>query len=162
MQSADFRSAAWWIDDSNRHLPKVLIMMEVTYQTEPGLSVEEFIDVLQRSTLAERRPVDDLPTMSRMLQNASVIVTARVSGQLVGVSRAITDFAFCTYLSDLAVAESHQRRGIGQELIRRTHAAAGLHTMLILLAAPKAQSYYPHIGMEQHPSCWTIARQTPG
>ena len=38
-----------------------------------------------------------------MLEHADIIVTARVTGQLVGVSRAVTDFAFCTYLSDLAV-----------------------------------------------------------
>ncbi|HEY2146296.1 MAG TPA: GNAT family N-acetyltransferase, partial [Pirellulales bacterium] len=67
-----------------------------------------------------------------------------------------TDFAYCTYLSDLAVAESHQRQGIGRELIRRTHEAAGLQTKLILLAAPKARTYYPHIGMVQHDSCWMI------
>jgi hypothetical protein len=30
--------------------------------------------------------------------------------------------------------------------------------MLILLAAPKAVDYYPHIGMQQHPSCWFIPR----
>jgi len=77
----------------------------------------------------------------------------------VGISRAITDFSFCTYLSDLAVDEAFQRRGIGRELIRRTHEAAGLNTALILLAAPKAQAYYPHIGMARHGSCWTLPRR---
>ena len=81
-------------------------------------------------------------------------------GLLVGISRAITDYHFCTYLSDLAVDEAYQRRGIGQELIRRTHEAAGRKTQLILLAAPKARSYYPHIGMAVHDSCWTIARES--
>ena len=90
---------------------------------------------------------------------ADVIVTARVDGLLVGVSRAITDFSFCTYLSDLAVDEQFQGEGIGRELIRRTHELAGLHTTLILLAAPKAMSYYPHIGMSKHESCWVIPRQ---
>ena len=80
----------------------------------------------------------------------------RVAGRLVGVSRAITDFAFCTYLSDLAVDEAHQRRGIGREPVRRTHEAAGLHTTLLLLAAPKARDYYPRIGMERHDSCWIV------
>jgi predicted N-acetyltransferase YhbS len=94
-----------------------------------------------------------------MLANADVILTARLDGRLVGVSRAITDFAFCTYLSDLAVDERHQKQGIGRELIRRTHEAAGEHTTLILLAAPKAQLYYPHIGMTKHESCWIIPRQ---
>jgi len=134
-------------------------MPSVTYHLEPDLAHKEFIDVLVSSRLAERRPVNDLATIQDMLANADVIVTARLEGKLVGVSRAITDFAYCTYLSDLAVDEQHQRKGIGRELIRRTHEAAGLHTTLILLSAPKAQSYYPHIGMTKHESCWVISRQ---
>ena len=74
------------------------------------------------------------------------------------MSRAITDYAFCTYLSDLAVDVAFQKQGIGEQLLRRTHEAAGLDTMLVLLAAPAAQTYYPHIGMQQHPSAWIIPR----
>jgi predicted N-acetyltransferase YhbS len=133
--------------------------MNVTYQLDPGLSVTEFVDVLQRSTLAERRPMSEPATLTAMLKNADVIVTARVDGLLVGVSRAISDFSFCTYLSDLAVDEEFQRHGIGKELIRRTHEAAGMQTSLILLAAPKAQAYYPHVGMTRHESCWITPRQ---
>jgi GNAT superfamily N-acetyltransferase len=132
--------------------------MTITYRIEPELTPEDFIDVLRRSTLAERRPIHDLDTIRAMLKNADVIVTALLDGLLIGVSRAITDFAYCTYLSDLAVDESHQREGIGRVLIRRTHEAAGLNTTLILLAAPKASRYYPHIGMTRHESCWI----TPG
>ena len=133
--------------------------MGVTYQQEPNLTSENFTDVLVRSTLAERRPIHDAETIKAMLKNADLILTARIDGLLVGVSRAITDFAFCTYLSDLAVDENYQRQGIGQELIRRTHEAAGLNTTLILLAAPKAQTYYPHIGMTKHESCWIIPQE---
>lgn len=129
--------------------------MTIDYQIEPELSAAEFVDVLRRSTLAERRPVDDAPVIAAMLANADLLVAARSeSGLLVGIARALTDFSFCTYLSDLAVDESWQGRGIGRELIRRTHEAAGLGTTLILIAAPKAQTYYPHIGMEKHQSCW--------
>ena len=132
----------------------------ITYRLEPSLGVDEFIDVLRRSTLAERRPVDDRDTIAGMLENATVIVTARdEAGQVVGVSRAISDRHYCTYLSDLAVDVAYQGRGIGRELVRRTHEAAGLHTTLILLAAPKAQTYYPHIGMRPHESCWILDRQ---
>lgn len=132
--------------------------MDVVYATEtyPDLSVETFIDMLRRSTLGERRPIDDRETIRGMLEHADLIVTARIDGRLIGVSRAISDFSYCTYLSDLAVDEAHQRRGIGRELIRRTHEAAGLQTHLILLAAPKARGYYPHIGMTPHDSCWMI------
>jgi len=130
--------------------------MTVDYQLEPSLSADEFIDVLQRSTLAERRPVHDHERIELMLRNADVIVTARASEVLVGVSRAITDFSFCTYLSDLAVDIEFQKLGIGRELIARTHEAAGRVTRLVLLAAPNARSYYPHIGMLPHDSCWML------
>ena len=130
--------------------------MTVDYQLEPSLSADEFIDVLQRSTLAERRPVHDHERIELMLRNADVIVTARASAVLVGVSRALTDFSFCTYLSDLAVDVEFQKLGIGRELIARTHAAAGRVTRLVLLAAPMARSYYPHIGMLPHDSCWML------
>jgi ribosomal protein S18 acetylase RimI-like enzyme len=132
----------------------------ICYGVEPGLAVDQFVDVLERSTLARRRPVDEPQTIAGMLRHADVIVTARTAdGLLVGVSRAISDFSYCTYLSDLAVDRAFQRRGIGRELIRRTHLASGVHTSLILLAAPQAESYYPHIGMVRHESCWRIPRQ---
>ncbi len=132
----------------------------VHYGLEPDLTPAEFADVLVRSTLDVRRPVDNLDRLSRMLSQADLIVTARIEGgQLVGVSRALSDFAWCTYLADLAVDEAWQRRGIGKELVRRTHEAAGRNTMLILLAAPAAREYYPKIGMTGHDSCWIFHRR---
>jgi GNAT superfamily N-acetyltransferase len=136
-------------------------MADTRYDIEPDLTPAEFIDVLRRSTLAERRPVDDPDVIAGMLRHADVVATARDrDGLLIGVSRAISDFSYCTYLSDLAVDEACQGRGIGRELIRRTHEAAGEFTTLILLAAPKAQTYYPHIGMTRHDSCWTLGGPT--
>jgi predicted N-acetyltransferase YhbS len=130
--------------------------MELSYAVEPGLTAGEFVSVLHSSGLAERRPVAYPETVAGMLANADLIVTARAGTQLVGVSRAITDFSYCTYLSDLAVDRDWQGQGIGRELIRRTHVEAGLVTTLILLSAPAAETYYPHIGMQQHRSCWII------
>ena len=136
-------------------------MNDIVYALEPELSPDEFVGVLERSTLAERRPVHEPETIRAMLRHAGLIVTARCGGLLVGVSRAVTDFSFCVYLSDLAVDVAFQKRGIGKELIRRTHEAAGLQTTLILIAAPKAVDYYPHIGMQKHDSCWVI-KGVPG
>src|SRR4051794_12470605 len=106
-------------------------MPRISYALTPNFSPDQFIDVLRRSTLAQRRPVDEPETIRKMLANADVIVTATAEGKTVGVARAISDFAYCTYLSDLAVDEAFQRQGIGRELIRRTHEAAGLNTTLI-------------------------------
>ena len=131
--------------------------MEIAYSLEPNLVADEFIDVLRRSTLADRRPVENASRIVGMLQNADIIITARTSNSLlVGVSRAITDFSYCTYLSDLAVDTAYQSQGIGRALLKKTHEAAGLKTTLILLSAPKAQTYYPHVGMQKHDQCWII------
>ena len=133
---------------------------DIRYAEEPALAVDEFIDLLRRSTLAERRPVDDRERIARMLAEADIVLCARDrDGKLVGVSRAITDFSYCCYLSDLAVDAARQRGGIGRELIRRTHERAGEETMLILLAAPKAMGYYPHIGMDHCQRAFTLDRR---
>jgi ribosomal protein S18 acetylase RimI-like enzyme len=132
--------------------------MQVVYALEPDLSARAFRDILIASTLAERRPVNDQVRLERMLRQADIIVTARHGGHLVGVARAITDFAYCCYLSDLAVDVAYQRQGIGKRLIDETRARAGECATLILIAAPAAQTYYPKIGMQHATSCWLIQR----
>ena len=131
------------------------------YQLEPQLAVDEFIDLLIRSTLAERRPIHDQATLAGMLSHASIILTARFENRLVGVSRAITDFHYCTYLSDLAVDQSFQRQGIGKELIRLTRSKLGARCTLILLSAPAAVEYYPHVRFEHHPQAWVLRPDSP-
>ena len=133
--------------------------MPIAYSLEPDLAAEEFRAVLIASTLGERRPVNDLGRLDRMLRKADLVVTARDGKRLVGISRAITDFSYCCYLSDLAVDVAYQRQGIGKRLIEETHKSAGELTTLILVAAPAAESYYPRIGMQQRPSCWTLPKK---
>ena len=127
----------------------------IEYKIEKNLSAEEFRMVLISSTLGERRPVDEPDRIQKMIEFGNLIVTARENGRLIGVSRSLTDYTFCTYLSDLAVVITHQKMGIGKELIRRTKLAAPL-AKLILLAAPAAVSYYPKIGMTRHENCFYL------
>jgi predicted N-acetyltransferase YhbS len=128
-------------------LVKKLFMIE--YKIEKDLSVEEFRKILVNSTLGERRPIDEPARLTAMLSHGNLIVTARENGKLIGVARSLTDFEYCTYLSDLAVDEQYQKMGIGKELIRQTKMAS-IKATLILLAAPAAIDYYPKIGMTQH------------
>lgn len=128
----------------------------VNYQLDKKISSEEFIDLLERSTLAERRPVDDPECIASMIKHADLLVTAWQDDLLIGVARSVTDFLYCCYLSDLAVDQNHQRSGIGRELIRRTRARLGPKCMLILLAAPAAAGYYPHLGFTRHDSAWIL------
>jgi predicted N-acetyltransferase YhbS len=134
--------------------------MQIVYDLEPALSAQSFRDILIASTLADRRPANDLERLERMLRHADIILTARDGERLVGVSRAITDFAYCCYLSDLAVDVAYQHQGIGKRLIDETRARAGECATLILVAAPAAETYYPKIGLKQVASCWMIPRSS--
>jgi GNAT superfamily N-acetyltransferase len=134
-------------------------MQKVSYSSSKEITAEQFIDLLKRSTLAHRRPVNDINRINKILKYGNVLVTAWAGDLLVGVSRALSDFSYCTYLSDLAVDEKFQHQGIGKELVYRTHEVAGKQTALILLAAPAAEKYYPKIGMDKFEHCFIIKRQ---
>jgi len=128
----------------------------ITYRTGNDLELDAVIDLYRASTLGERRPIDDRERMAGMLKNANLVITAWDGDLLVGISRALSDFCYVAYLSDLAVRVSHQRSGIGKELIRRTQAAGGPNTLLLLLAAPAAEGYYPHVGFTRHSQAWML------
>jgi predicted N-acetyltransferase YhbS len=125
------------------------------------LDLDQVIELYQASTLGERRPIDDRAIVQAMLAHANLVVTAWDEAQLVGISRTMTDFLYVGYLADLAVRESHQKRGIGLELIERTRERMGPRSMLVLLAAPKAVDYYPRIGFQRHGSAWVLRAEEP-
>jgi predicted N-acetyltransferase YhbS len=127
----------------------------ISYKTGNDLHLDALIELYRASTLGERQPVDDRERMAAMLRNANLVITAWEDGRLVGIARSLIDFSYATYLSDLAVRASHQRRGIGRELIRRTQAAGG-KARIMLLAAPGAESYYPRVGFTHHPQAWIL------
>ena len=129
----------------------------IHYRDDALITAEEAIDLYIRSTLGERRPIDSRETFEAMLKNANLTVTAWDQDKLIGISRSLTDFAYVAYLADLAVDQQYQRMGIGKELIAQTQKRLGPNCMIVLLAAPKANEYYGHIGFEHHPRAWTLS-----
>ncbi len=131
--------------------------MNIYYDASRAITEAEFINLLNRSTLGARRPVDDPKSIAAMLRHADLLCTAWDGEKLVGVARSVTDFEFCCYLSDLAIDEAYQKRGIGKELIALTKSRLGSKAFIILLAAPKAEGYYPKIGFDAHRSAWILS-----
>lgn len=119
----------------------------IEYRTGNDLVLDEVIALYRASTLGARRPVDEPDRMRAMIEHANLIVTAWDGARLVGIARSLSDFAYCTYLSDLAVDVDYQRQGIGLELIRRTRELGGRANVL-LFAAPAAVDYYPRVGFD--------------
>ena len=136
-------------------------MPDITYRIGNDLDLDEVIELLKATSLGVRRPVDNRETIARMIRHGNLTVTAWDGPLMVGIARSLTDFSFVAYLSDLAVRESHQRRGIGRELIRITRGELGPAAKLVLLSAPAAVDYYPQLGFTKHPSAWTLDADEP-
>ncbi|MFT3929716.1 MAG: GNAT family N-acetyltransferase [Spongiibacteraceae bacterium] len=128
----------------------------ITYATDRVITLEQFRDVLVRSTLGERRPIDDDECLRGMIINADIMATAWDGEKLIGVSRSLTDWTYACYLADLAVDVAYQRDGIGRQLIDLTQRQLGPLCKIILLAAPAANEYYPRIGFEHNPRAWLL------
>ena len=127
----------------------------IDYRNDATLDLATARELYAACSLGERRPIHDDARFAAMLAHANLTITAWDGALLVGISRSLTDHGWTTYLSDLAVRDTHQRLGIGKELIRRTQAAAP-QAKIVLLAAPAAVDYYPHIGMQHHASAWLL------
>lgn len=132
--------------------------MNIIYKVNHPVSTQQFVGLLEESTLAQRRPTDDMTCMEGMVNNSNLMVTAWDGDTLVGLARSVTDFHYACYLSDLAVHKEYQKKGIGKELQRITQKQLGEKCKLILVAAPGAHSYYGHIGYSNNPRCWVLGQ----
>jgi predicted N-acetyltransferase YhbS len=130
--------------------------MSIEYRTNYPIAVEAVAELFRQSGI--RRPVDELDRIQQMIDHANLTVTAWDGDKMVGIGRALTDFSFCCYLSDLAVVKDYQRKGIGLEIVDKIQEALGDGVMLLLLAAPEAMAYYPKIGFDKADNAWIIHR----
>jgi len=135
--------------------------MTIEYLKVDSLEPASFIEVLRRSGLSERRPVNDQNRITRMLHNSNLIIVACDSETkaVVGVARSVTDFAYCCYLSDLAVDRDYQGHGIGKRLIAETRLAAGPESMRLLVSSPDAMPFYETIGMPKTENAFLYERE---
>ena len=117
---------------------------------------DKIIDVYNSSGI--NRPTTDKERIEKMYSNSNLILTAWDKDKLVGISRSLTDFCYCCYLSDLAVRKDYQKSGVGQKLIQLTKEKVGEQTSLILLSAPTAMEYYPKVGMQKIDNGFIIKR----
>ena len=131
--------------------------MSIHYSASRKITPSQFIDLLRRSTLGERRPINNPKTIRAMLSHGNLLCTAWHGSKLVGIARSVTDFEFCCYLSDLAVDAAYQNQGIGRALIALTQSSLGPKAFILLLAAPKAVKYYPKLGFDPHKSAWVLS-----
>jgi N-acetylglutamate synthase-like GNAT family acetyltransferase len=131
--------------------------MEIVYKYNEPVKAEDVIQVFRNSGIT--RPIGQKERIQKMLDHANLILTAWDHNRLVGIARALTDFSYCCYLSDLAVDQDYQKSGIGKELIERIRKIIGEEVALILLSAPSAMDYYPKVGFDKVDNGFIIRRK---
>ena len=131
--------------------------MEISYRTDLKPAPQQVIDLYDSAGLS--RPTGDPSRIARMIEHANLVVTAWDGDLLVGVSRAVTDWSWCCYLSDLAVRKEYGKQGIGKKLVDLTKETAGPSSMLLLLSVPDAMAYYPKIGLVKQDNAFLISRE---
>lgn len=131
--------------------------MVITYKVNSRIEPHQLAELFKSSGI--KRPIDDLNRLKKMLDNANLIITAWDGDKLVGIARALTDFSYCCYLSDLAVDREYQKQGIGQELVTEVLRQIGDESMILLMAAPETMEYYPKIGFTKIENAFLIPRK---
>jgi GNAT superfamily N-acetyltransferase len=132
----------------------------ISIQVEKNLSLEEYIFILTDSGLGKRRPMHDPDHLNRMIHGSNLLVTAREEGQLIGFLRGLSDFCYRCFIADLAVANNHQRKGIGREILKFTRSLAP-EARLILFAAEYAEPFYQKLGFKPHEHCYQLKPEEP-
>ena len=131
-------------------------MTNIEYKINVPLAPNDVSALYENAGL--NRPINDKERIAKMYEHSNLVISAWDGETLVGVSRALTDFCFCCYLSDLAVRKEYQKQGIGKKLIDMTKQHIGDQSMLLLLSAPNAMTYYPAIGMQEVKNGFIINR----
>jgi GNAT superfamily N-acetyltransferase len=127
----------------------------IVIQLEQHVSLEEYQENLIQSGLCQRRPMDQPQFLNRMISGANLVITAREDGQLIGLLRGLSDFCYRTFVADLAVAHSHQRKGIGKQLLEKCREIAP-EARILLLSAEDAVPFYQKLGFHLHERCYQL------
>lgn len=89
----------------------------------------------------------DKPTqLLAALRNSHSLVTARLSGELVGLANAISDGHLVVYFPHMLVAPALQKKGIGRRLMEALVEKYRTFHQLMLTADREAVGFYERLG----------------
>src|SRR4051812_14531838 len=91
--------------------------MDITLRDDSEVDVELLAGLLD--SVGWHDKTRDRAQLSQLVRGARWVVSAWDGASLVGFARAISDGVRNAYITTVAVAPSHQRRGIGRALIGR-------------------------------------------
>jgi predicted GNAT family acetyltransferase len=115
---------------------------------------EELSRLYRIAPLGEKSPKD----LATVFSNSRFKCFAYVSGDLVGVGRALADGLDCSYIADVAVHPEHQGKGLGTAIIEKLVELSAGHKKIILYANPGTEAFYRGIGFYRMNTAMAIWR----
>lgn len=130
----------------------------IKYQVEQTLPLGELQDLWIAASFTNGMPEAQWEQLDRLIENSTFSVTARESGTLIGLVRILTDYIDLCQIADILVAETHQRQGVGTELLSRAIERLDSGTGIFVHAADDAKPFYERFGFARSDDVFRLDR----
>ena len=117
--------------------------MEIEIQVNGSIEEGEVIELYRLNNWSSAEKPDQLLPA---LRNSHTLVTARMSGALVGIANAISDGHLVVYYPHMLVHPAYQRQGIGRKMVEAMHSIYGGFHQQMLTADGEAIEFYKSVG----------------
>jgi GNAT superfamily N-acetyltransferase len=120
--------------------------MDLEVSLQDDIETDEVIEIYKANGWSSaERPDQLIPA----LRNSDALVTARISGKLVGIGNAISDGCLVVYYPHLLVHPDHQGKGIGRAMLLLLQKRYASFHQQILVADANAVAFYKSLGFER-------------
>lgn len=117
--------------------------MGITWDdSHAGINWQEFAALYRAAPLGDKKP-DNLEVV---FGNSMFCCFAYDGNRLVGAGRVLADGRDCAYLCDIAVLPTHQRLGLGRQIISKLLEQSQSHAKIILYSVPGREPFYAKFG----------------
>jgi GNAT superfamily N-acetyltransferase len=120
--------------------------MELELSLEDNFETDEVIELYKANGWSSaEKPEKLIPA----LKNSDALVTARISGKLVGIGNAISDGSLVVYYPHMLVHPEHKGKGIGRSMMELLQKRYESFHQQMLTADFEAVEFYKSLGFER-------------
>ena len=120
--------------------------MELKLSLEDNIETEEVIELYKANAWSSaEKPEQLIPA----LKKSDALVTARISGKLIGIGNAISDGSLVVYYPHMLVHPEHKGKGIGRSMMELLQKRYESFHQQMLTADFEAVEFYKSLGFER-------------
>lgn len=131
---------------AGRQIPKKGAQVNLEIGLDNDIETDEVIEIYKANnwSSAEKQEL-----LIPALKNSDSLVTARISGKLVGIGNALSDGYLVVYYPHMLVHPEHQGKGIGRAMMKCLQQKYKSFHQQILVADVNAIEFYKSMGFER-------------